>query len=112
MVEADFAEVEINELIAKRITVRNGGTIDFKAGSSLSVNKGTDESRIVVVDGSSTYTLTFPSKSGTITVDTDLNGYISVSALANVVTSVNNVTGTIEDKFNALMTQLEALANS
>ncbi len=74
--------------------------------------KGAGESKVVVVDGATQHELTFPSKTGTIAVDTDLVGYVSKAAIGAVVAAVNNTSGTTEDKFNALMTQLGALASS
>lgn len=81
-------------------------------GSSIKVTKGLEEAKVVVVDGETEHKLRFPAKTGTIAVDTDFVGYISKAGIGAVVASVNNTSGTTEDKFNALITQLGALANS
>lgn len=44
-------------------------------GSSIKVTKGVEEAKVVVVDGETEHTLTFPAKTGTLVVDGDLSDF-------------------------------------
>ena len=62
-------DVQVTQLESEKCTFGTGGTLELNLGSSIKVQKGDNEAKIVVVGENDTeHELTFPEKTGTLAI--------------------------------------------
>lgn len=86
-------EIQFDNLIVEKSVVKQGGSVEFKEGSSIVVEKGENEAKIVVDDGETTDELTIPQKTGTLAIDEDVpfeKGSVEFSARQRQETGKEN----------------------
>ena len=72
LVPEDLQKVSAGKVSTNKISIANGGKLELNSGSTIQVNKGIDETKLVIVDGNERAEVSFPTKSGTLVVDEDL----------------------------------------
>lgn len=86
-------EIQFDNLIVEKSIVKQGGSVEFKEGSSIVVEKGENEAKIVVDDGENRDELTIPQKTGTLAIDEDVpfeKGSVEFSARQRQETGKEN----------------------
>lgn len=72
LVADDLSEVEVNQFIAEKILVKQGGSIEMGQDSFIKIQKRFDEPYILVESDGGDNQLRFPAKTGTLAIEEDI----------------------------------------